>query len=293
MTSPVPGRPASPAGSGVAAISTVYAAESARAGGTWCSIISAPGDEPIVEDRPDQVVHGYSIQKIALAAAVLDKIDRGDLALGHRVTLTADDVIGGSGIYHLQTIWDDTVTVAGFLTAMLLVSDNTAVRLCARVAPPTEINATLAAKGFTRTRVEPAGDRFFLGVTTPRETTDLLTRLATGDLLSPASTTFMLSILRSAGGYHDGVRRTMSSVDRHRVATKHGADFDTTGAARHEAGIVFAPDGRPRLTYAMFARALPDHDNYGATHPAVEAHAAIGRTMLGHLPPAPAGPGTA
>jgi beta-lactamase class A len=260
-------------------IAEVYRAESARAGGTWHTCV--PGH---VEDGADDVVHGYSVQKLAVAVAVLDKIDRGSLSPGDRVQVTAGDVLGGSGIYHLQGSWGDSITVAGFLTAMLLVSDNTAVRLCARVAPGPEINDTLAAKGFTHTRVEPSGDRFFLGVTTPRETTDLLWRLATGTLLSPASTAFMLTVLRSAGGYHDGVRRTMSSHERHRVATKHGADFDTGGAARHEAGLMYAADGTPRLPYAMFATGLGDRDNYGATHPAVEAHAVIGRTMLDNLP---------
>ena len=61
---------------------------------------------------------------------------------------TAGDIIlGGSGIYHLHRVWGDQITVANFLTAMLLVSDNTAVRMCGRLVPALEINEILAAKG--------------------------------------------------------------------------------------------------------------------------------------------------
>ncbi|HEX5740308.1 MAG TPA: serine hydrolase, partial [Pilimelia sp.] len=125
--------------------------------------------------------------------------------------------------------------------------------------------------------------RFFLGRTTARETHDLLWRLASGALLSPGSTEFLLRVLRAPGGYHDGVRRDMSSAERARVATKHAADFDDTGAARHEAGVVFAADGTPALGYAFFADGLGDRHDYGGTHPAVRAHAALGRAMLDAL----------
>jgi beta-lactamase class A len=269
----------------VQAIAETYAQQMAIAGGTWHTHI-AGADAPIVEDDADHLTQGYSVQKLAVAAAVMDKIDRGELTLGQKLDLSPDIILGGSGIYFLQTVWGDDITIANILTAMLLVSDNTAVRMCGRLAPAAEINEILAAKGFAHTRVEPTTNpnRFFLGTTTPRETHALLWRLATRTLLKPASCDFLLNITRSTNGYMDGVRRTMSSDERRRIATKHGADFNTLGASRHEAGIMFAPNGEPKLTYAMFAEALGELNNYGATHPAVQAHAIIGRTMLDNLP---------
>ncbi len=279
---------------GPARIRRVYRRQKATAGGTWHTHIAgvdATGKlTPIVEDDADHVTQGYSVQKLAVATAVMDKIDRGELTLGQKLDLPADIILGGSGIYHLHTVWGDQITVANFLTAMLLVSDNTAVRMCGRVVPAAEINAILAAKGFVHTRVEPVANpnRFFLGTTTPREMHDLLWRLATKTLLSPSSCTFLLGITRWINGYMDGVRRTMSSAERGRVASKYGADFNTLGASRHEAGIMFGTDGLPKLTYAMFAEGLADRDNHGATHPAVQAHAVIGRTMMDNLPTGPA-----
>ena len=293
------GSPAAASVRGPAQIKATYLRQKAKAGGTWHSHIAgvdATGAiTPIVEDDADHVTQGYSVQKLAVATAVMDKIDRGELTLGTKLDLQADIILDGSGIYFLHTVWGDEITVANFLTAMLLVSDNTAVRMCGRVVPAAEINQILAAKGFVSTRVEPVANpnRFYLGTTTPREMHDLLWRLANKTLLSPESCTFLLSITRWINGYMDGVRRVMSSDERSRVATKYGADFNTLGASRHEAGIMFGPDGRPKLTYAMFAEALGDLDNYGSTHPAVQAHAVIGRTMLDNLPTGPAAAATA
>jgi beta-lactamase class A len=249
----------------------------------------AGAPQPIVADGIDFVTQGYSVQKIAVATAVMDKVDRGELSLGQKLSLQSGDILEGSGIYFLHGVWGDDITIANFLTAMLLMSDNTAVRLCGRVVPPVEINEILAAKGFMKTRVSPSAtnpNRFFLGTTTPRETHDLLWRLATKTLLSPKSCDFLLSILRWLNGYHDGVRRVMSSGERSRTATKYGSDY-TAGvlaASRHEVGIMFGADGSPKLTYAMFAQSLGDVGNWGSTHPAVQAHAVIGRTMFDNLP---------
>lgn len=280
------GSAAQAATGGPARVAALYQKLKTRAGGSWHShvaMVDAAGAlAPVVDDDADFVIHGYSVQKLFVATAVLDKVDRGELSLGQKLDLPADIILGGSGIYHLHTVWGDDITVANFLTAMLLVSDNTAVRMCGRVVPALEINEILAAKGFTHTRVEPVTNpnRFFLGVTTPRETHDMLWRLANKTLLSPASCDFMLGVTRWVNGYHDGVRRNMSSAERSRVATKYGADFNTLGASRHEAGVMFGTDGAPVLTYALFAEGLSDRDNYGATHPAVQAHAVLGRAMF-------------
>jgi beta-lactamase class A len=163
---------------------------------------------------------------------------------------------------------------------MLQVSDNTAVRMCGRVAPGPEINEILAAKGFTHTRVEPVvGDpnRFFLGTTTPREMQALVRGLAEQTLLSASSTQAMLHVMRwSEVGYCDGVRRNMSSAERARIGVKHGANQ----YLRHEVGVIFDTAGAPVLVFSYFADQLGDVDDYGATNPAVQAHAVLGRVML-------------
>ncbi|MEV0718902.1 serine hydrolase [Asanoa sp. NPDC050611] len=281
---------AAPSGGGAAAETTplraarkvgrVYARETAEAGGNWQAFVTVAGSaEVAVADEADTVLEAYSVNKIAVATAVLDKVDRGLLTLDQRVDVTAAIVVpGGDGIFSLDGAYPSSVTLGHVLAALLTVSDDTAVRLCGLVAPAAEINQILVDKGFPNTQVEPVANpnRFFLGRSTPRETHDLLQRLVAGTLLSPASTDAILSRLRAPIAFTDGIRREMSSDERLRIATKAGW-FDT---ARHEAGIIFDRAGAPVLTYAIFADGQSGAGDFGATHPAVQARARMGRAFL-------------
>ncbi|MCP2324604.1 beta-lactamase class A [Hamadaea flava] len=271
-----------------AAIGLVYKAAAKKAGGTWnakVSVEGAAGPISAVAAGVDDTVESYSVNKIPVAIAVLDKVDRGLLALDQRIEVTSAIVIpGGDGIFSLDGAYPSSVTLGHALAALLTVSDDTAVRLCGLVAPALEINQILVAKGFPRTQVEPVANpnRFFLGTTTPTEMHDLLRALVRGDLLSPASTAYLVGLLRSPIAFTDGVRREMSSDERARIATKAGW-FDD---GRNEAGIVFDTAGEPLLTYAFFARGQANPEDFGATHPAVQARAVMGRaflTILGRL----------
>ncbi|MEU5875708.1 serine hydrolase [Glycomyces sp. NPDC047369] len=263
-------------------IKRIWDRETANAGGVWQGTVLLLGpDGPVtaVDQDSTSIQTAASMNKLGIALAVLDKIDRGELALDDRITLTSDIILTGSGFYFHQTAYGDEITVANVLVAMLLVSDNTSVRLCGLVCPPAEINETLAAKGFTDTRVipNPANpNRMWLGDTTTAETSDMLRRLALGELLSESSTRFLLGVLSGLSGYHDGFRREMSSAERSRIAMKYGAD----DANRNESGVVFGTDGSPVLVYSFMAQFEDHWDDYGATHPAVKAHAKMGRKFF-------------
>ena len=259
-------------------IRRAYRAATARAGGTWRSLVTVAGSaRPAVEERADEVVRAASVNKLAIACAVLDLVDRGALRLDRRLELKPELVVGGSGIYHSQPVFGDRLTVAGALTAMLLVSDNTAVRLCGLVCPGARVNQYLARHGFRHTRVEPVdARRMYLGTTTAREMHRLLSELVAGRLVGAASTRFVLDVMRSTSGFHDGVRRGLSSDERSRIAVKHGAYEDR----RHEVGIVFDRADAPAVVFALLAT-LPGHDgDFGATHPLVQARARLGRALL-------------
>ncbi|MGA8115161.1 MAG: serine hydrolase [Actinocatenispora sp.] len=271
------------AGDAPTLVKEVYTQQSTAAGGTWNTYISLPGTDgtltAAVDEGSDQSVEAYSVNKVPVATAVLDKIDRGELTLDQQIDVTADIVIpGGDGIFSLDGAYPSSVTVGHALAALLTISDDTAVRLCGLVCPAKEINDTLVAKGFPKTQVEPVENpnRFFLGQTTPKEMHDLLQKLVTGQLLSAASTGFLLSLLRSPIAFTDGIRLNMSTNERLNVATKAGWLDD----GRNEAGIFFDAAGKPVLTYSMFAHGLGDVDNFSATHPAIAARAVMGRAFL-------------
>jgi beta-lactamase class A len=261
-------------------VALAYHAESVRAGGSWNSYVSVAGaSEAAVDDGSTAVVQAYSVNKLAVATAILDKLDRGLLALTDTVQVTADIVIpDGDGIFRLDGAYPSTITLGHALAALLTISDDTAVRLCGLFTTSTEINQIIAAKGFPNTQVQPVSNphRFYLGTTTPRETHDLLGALVAGTLLSSSSTAYLLSLITSPIAFTDGIRRTMSSAERARIATKAGW-FDD---GRNEAGIIVSTAGEPVLTYSLFAHGQADPDNFGATHPAVQARAVLGQVFL-------------
>ncbi|WP_341720207.1 serine hydrolase [Micromonospora sp. FIMYZ51] len=267
-----------------ARIAAIYQRERTRAGGNWQAYVSLAGPAggaPLVavSESADRRIEAYSVNKIAVAVAVLDKVDRGLLTLDQRVDVTAAIVVpGGDGIFSLDGAYPSSVTLGHVLANLLTVSDDTAVRLCGLVCPAAELNQILVTKGFPNTQVQPVANpnRFYLGTSTPRETHDLLRALVGGALLSAASTEIVLRLLRSPVAFTDGIRREMSSAERARIATKAGWFAD----ARHEAGVIFDTAGAPLLTYALFADGQAGADDFGATHPAVQARARMGRRFL-------------
>ncbi|MBB4904523.1 serine hydrolase [Actinophytocola algeriensis] len=265
-------------------VGRVYARAVEASGGTWSSLVTV-GGTTAVEAGADTVVEAYSVNKIAVATAVLDKIDRGLLTLDQRVDVTADIVIQDTdGIFALDRAYPSSITLGHAMANLLTVSDNTAVRLCGLVCPALELNEILRGKGFVHTQVVPVTNpnRFFLGQTTPRETHTLLTRLVAGELLSPTSTDYLLNVLRSTSAFVDGVRLKLTTPERLRVATKAG----WFNAGRNEAGVVFTADGAAGAVYSLFAAgpftgdATVNDTDFGATHPALQARQKLGRALF-------------
>lgn len=281
--------PPATAKTAVDSIAKVYAAQTAKAEGTWSSYLTVTGadgsQQVAVEERADEVVEAYSVNKLAVATAVLDKIDRGLLTLDQRVDVTEDIVIQDTdGIFALDRAYPSSITLGHVMANLLTVSDNTAVRLCGLVCPALELNEILRGKGFVHTQVVPVDNpnRFFLGTTTPREMHTLLQKLVAGTLLAPTSTDYLLNTVRSTSAFTDGMRLNLTTPERLRVATKAGWFED----GRNEAGVVFAEDGAAMATYSMFATgpfrgdpAVNDAD-FGATHPALRARQVLGRTVF-------------
>lgn len=151
-----------------------YAQQSTLAGGNWQAYVTVANSSaaPLVAvaDEADTQIEAYSVNKIAVATAVLDKVDRGLLTLAQQVDVTASIVVpGGDGIFSLDGAYPSSVTLGHALANLLTVSDDTAVRLCGLVCPAAELNQILVAKGFPNTQVQPVANpnRFFLGTSTP------------------------------------------------------------------------------------------------------------------------------
>ena len=111
----------------------------------------ATGEEAAV--RPDVVFETQSVIKLALAIRSYQLADDGQLDLDERIRVTRSDFRGGSGLFrYFQEGLEPTVR--DLLTAMIVVSDNSATDLLlARIGGVTALNAWLAASGYPQTRM--------------------------------------------------------------------------------------------------------------------------------------------
>ena len=115
----------------------------------------ATGEEAAV--RPDVVFETQSVIKLALAIRSYQLADDGQLDLGERVPVTRSDCAVGTGV--LQYFQEGLEpTVRDLLTAMIVVSDNTATDLLlARLGGVADVNSWLAGSGYPRTRMAQSG----------------------------------------------------------------------------------------------------------------------------------------
>jgi beta-lactamase class A len=238
----------------------------------------------------DRAFPMMSVFKAPVAAAVLSRIDDGSLSLQQSVTVTRDQVMGGSAIpsigahFHGERM---SFTIEQLLKAAVSESDNTAVNALIRaVGGPVVVTTYLHAHGIDGMRVDvdeagiaqvfhglrqgeqpPAhesdaaadqryqsGYQAFLADPRNRSTPDaaigFLEKLVQGELLSPVSTQRLL-----------GLMQAQTIPNRLRAGLPAGLTFaDKTGtsgalgkrtAAFNDIGIIRWPDGHTVLVVAF------------------------------------------
>lgn len=196
-----------------------------------------------VDLRADQTFPTASLVKVPILAALLARVDRGELDWHAPLTYTADRRYPGED---LLGAFADGAGVSLDKVAMLSIttSDNTAALWCQELAGGgAAINDWLASEGFAATRVnsrtpgrEAAQAEFGWGQTTPREMCELLVRACDGRLTSPAASDELQRCL--ARVYWDGEALAALPPWVHTLS-KQGAVSDS----RSEVVLVHAPRG--------------------------------------------------
>ncbi|GAA4898405.1 beta-lactamase family protein [Stackebrandtia albiflava] len=262
-------------------IRAVFTRYSEAAGGWWRARISVNRRDGSAVDAIDREsgreLEAWSTNKVPVAIAVMRKVDDGEFDVDRLLDVTARAAShDGDGIFVYDDAYPSHVTVGHVLANMLTVSDDTAVRLCAELVTADEVDGLMSAHGFTHTRVqETAGGGFLLGRTTPGEQHDLWRALMAGELLSAESTGRIVRLARSPEAFTDGIRLRMPTPQRLRVATKAGW-FDAATDERCEAGVIADSEGAAVMTYSLYAGDQGAAGDFGATHPANAARAAMG-----------------
>jgi beta-lactamase class A len=230
--------------------------------GVWVKHLTT-GEEAGV--RADQAFNSASVIKIPVMVLAFQLADQGALSLSERITITPDDIRGGSGIFRFHDAGLQP-TLRDVLLQMIITSDNTATDLAIKkVGGTAKVNAWLRQSGYealqlTMTTGElfakygaltsgPARDEktvgdpaYWLGSMTPRATGRMLEAIqrcndgATPAVASKAACADMLRMFRAQ---QSGARRLPHFLTM-AVGHKTG-DFPPLLA--NDVGIIYARSG--------------------------------------------------
>jgi beta-lactamase class A len=208
-----------------------------------------------------------SIIKLPILWAFFEQVEAGQVTADERITLSAADQVGGSGV--LYTLAPGlNLTLLDLATLMITVSDNTATNILIDRLGLDAIGRTIANLGLTNTQLQRKMfdyDRARLGfdnLTTPADTATLLTYLISpphssvlsphSSLLTPHSSSLtphsretMLYMLEQQQ-FNERLSRELPNNDTIRFAHKTG----TLSHSEHDAGILYIHN-RPFILVAL------------------------------------------
>jgi beta-lactamase class A len=223
-----------------------------------------------------------SVVKIAVLTEAMAGVREGRVDLSERWNLTASNKASESGWLKLfdaglNPTWND------LLTLMIGPSDNTATNAWIERLGVDRINARMESLGFRDIRLlsilpwfdksvpGPRWDELRIGVVTPREVAEWLSRVARGELLDAESSRRMFQYLDRSPSRARLARR-FSSADL--WAGKTG----TMAGVRNDAGILRTAKGR--FVLVVLTDGSPATNDSAATHPAALAMGEIARAIV-------------
>lgn len=191
--------------------------------------------------------------KLPLAAAVLERCDRGVLALDDHVAYAARDLVPHAPLTE-KSLARGFMTIEELCAAIVTVSDNPAANLLlAQLGGPAELTRFLRGLGDEVTRldrIEPdlnenrADDP--RDTTSPRAMADTAARLLTGDVLKPASRERLIGWLITA---ETGLMRIRAGLP----SDWRAGDKTGTGASGAVNDVAIAwPRGRAPIVIAVY-----------------------------------------
>ncbi|MEB3359300.1 MAG: serine hydrolase [Synechococcales bacterium] len=214
--------------------------------------------------------------KVPILVAFLQDVEANKIALNETLTMTEADVAGGSGEMQYMEV-GTTFSAVETATLMIIVSDNTATNMLIRRMGGIEaLNRRFQSWGLRQTTLRDLlPDLEGTNTTSPKELTDLMTRISQGDLLS----------MRSRDRMFDIMRRT-----RTKTLLPQGLGNDATiahktgdiGSMVGDVGIVDTPSGKRYAVTIMMKR---EHNDYRAQELIRRMSAAVYNYL--EFPPSP------
>ncbi|WP_394687661.1 class A beta-lactamase [uncultured Xanthomonas sp.] len=242
-----------------------------RSGGRLGVSLLDGGGATLGGQRQDERFPLCSTFKFLLAGAVLQRVDRGELALERRVPVRKADLLANAPVSERHV--GGTLSVAELCRAAMIYSDNTAANLLLPlVGDPPGVTRFLRALGDASTQLdrnEPGMNEFVAGdprdTTTPAAMAATMRALLLGEVLQPVSRQRLIAWMRDNRTGNDCLRAGLPAGWQ--IGDKTGSNGTDT---RNDIAIVWAP-GRatPLLLTAYLNGATVDSAARDATLKAV------------------------
>jgi len=245
--------------------------------------------------RENEPVRTASTIKMAVMAALLDAVARGEPTRRERLTITDGEKVEGSGVIASELSSGVPLPLQDVMHLMMVLSDNTATNMILERFPADRVNGYLDRVGLGSTRsmrkilgkngpqgLSAAGkleknQKYGLGVSTPRDMVTLLERMERGELVSADASREMIAVMKRCQD-NTGMRRPFGELP---VANKTGA----LDALRSDVGIVYSKTGRIAMAITVDGIAQPD---WGPDNPGSLLIADLARMLVSGLAARPA-----
>jgi beta-lactamase class A len=217
-------------------------------------------------------VRTASTIKLPIMLAVFDAVARGKASWDEKLTVTAVEKVGGTGVIGSEISDGVELPLRDVMHLMIVLSDNTATNMLLQRFTADAVNAFLDKIGIRSTRSMrkvrgdsgkpnpnegwsaagklPENQKYGLGMSTPLDMVTILERLEKGEIVSPDASREMLAVLKRCQDTN-GIRRRVGDVS---VANKTGS----LDALRSDVGIVYTKSGR--IAMAITADGMPKID---------------------------------
>ncbi len=224
-----------------------------RAGGRLgiCAIDTQFGG--VIGHRMDERFAMCSTFKLSLAAAMLERADKGKIPLDTPVTYTKADIVPNSPVT-TENLSRGSMTVRELAEATQKTSDNTAANLLLKlIGGPEGLSRFYRSQGDNITRLdrfEPAMNEFKAGdqrdTTSPYAYATLVEKLLTGPVLSPASRALLIQWMIDT---KTGLKRIRAGVpEGWRVGDKTGTGLP----GKYNDVAICWPPRKPPLIIAVY-----------------------------------------
>jgi beta-lactamase class A len=203
--------------------------------------VQAPDGERFSHRGDERFVSASTI-KIPIMVEIYRQVDRGNLALDDRFTLTKEDICPGSGVL-LQLHPGLELTLRDIIYLMMSISDNTATNMLIDLAGMENVNEAIASLGMPNSalgrkmRGVPAKDGAPENWATADDFRSCIDAILTGTAASRESCDGMIEMLT----LQQNTRRIGRSFPEGTLPW--GSKTGTVGTVSHDAGFVRGPRG--------------------------------------------------